>query len=68
MWDSRLNEIVRRKILLEQAKFTRLCFDDPQAAKDMLLETVRAHLPPDYDIQTHFTPRALQQRPAAPSP
>jgi cation diffusion facilitator CzcD-associated flavoprotein CzcO len=60
--ESWIHEIVRRKILLEQAKFTRLCFDDPQAAKALLLETVRAHLPPDYDVQTHFTPRYLPWR------
>jgi cation diffusion facilitator CzcD-associated flavoprotein CzcO len=60
--ESWIHEIVRRKILLEQAKFTRLCFDDPQAAKAQLLETVRALLPPDYDVETHFTPRYLPWR------
>jgi cation diffusion facilitator CzcD-associated flavoprotein CzcO len=60
--ESWIHEIVRRKILLDQAKFTQQCFEDPEAAKAQLLEMVRAHLPPDYDIKTHFTPRYLPWR------
>ena len=60
--ESWIHEIVRRKILLEQWKFTRQCFEDPEAAKAQLLETVRAHLPPGYDVGTHFSPRYLPWR------
>src|SRR6516162_4929201 len=60
--ESWIHEIVRRKMLLEQSKFTYLCFENPEAAKAALMEPVRASLPPDYDIQTHFTPRYLPWR------
>jgi cation diffusion facilitator CzcD-associated flavoprotein CzcO len=52
-----IHEIVRRKILREQSVFTRRSFTEPEAVKRELLAGVRAHLGPDYDIETHFTPR-----------
>ena len=55
--ESWIHEIVRRKILHDQAVFTRRCFNEPEAAKQDLLAGVRAYLGPDYDIQSHFTPR-----------
>ena len=52
-----IHEIVRRKILHEQSVFTRRSFSEPEAVKQELLAGVRAHLGPDYDLATHFTPR-----------
>jgi cation diffusion facilitator CzcD-associated flavoprotein CzcO len=52
-----IHEIVRKKILFEQDKFTRRSFTEPEVVKQELLGAVRAHLGPDYDIQTHFTPK-----------
>jgi cation diffusion facilitator CzcD-associated flavoprotein CzcO len=52
-----IHEIVRRKILFEQDKFTRRSFTEPEVVKQELLGAVRAHLGPDYDIGTHFTPK-----------
>jgi cation diffusion facilitator CzcD-associated flavoprotein CzcO len=52
-----IHEIVRRKILHEQAVFTGRSFTEPEAVKQELLAGVRAHLGPDYDLETHFTPR-----------
>jgi cation diffusion facilitator CzcD-associated flavoprotein CzcO len=52
-----IHEIVRRKILYEQAAFTRRTFTEPEAVKQELLGGVRACLGPDYDVETHFTPR-----------
>ena len=52
-----IHEIVRRKILYEQAAFTRRCITEPDAVKDELLAGVRAYVGPDYDIDQHFTPR-----------
>ncbi|HTV89351.1 MAG TPA: NAD(P)/FAD-dependent oxidoreductase [Stellaceae bacterium] len=52
-----IHEIVRRKILHEQAKFTRASFVAPERVKEELLNGVRAVLGDDYDIATHFTPR-----------
>jgi cation diffusion facilitator CzcD-associated flavoprotein CzcO len=52
-----IHEIVRRKILYEQDVFTRRSFTEPEAVKQELLEAARAYLGPDYDLETHFTPR-----------
>jgi cation diffusion facilitator CzcD-associated flavoprotein CzcO len=59
-----IHEIVRRKILHDQDAFTRRTFEEPEAVKRELIEGVRAHLGPDYDVATHFTPtyRPWRQR------
>jgi cation diffusion facilitator CzcD-associated flavoprotein CzcO len=59
-----IHEIVRKKILHEQAVFTRRSFTEPEIVKRELLAGVKAHLGPDYDVDTHFTPgyRPWRQR------
>lgn len=52
-----IHEIVRRKILHDQSAFTRRTFDAPEQVRDELIGAVRDLLRPDYDIETHFTPR-----------
>jgi cation diffusion facilitator CzcD-associated flavoprotein CzcO len=52
-----IHEIVRRKMLYEQAKFTRRTFTEPEKVTQELLSQVRTYLGPDYDVATHFTPR-----------
>jgi cation diffusion facilitator CzcD-associated flavoprotein CzcO len=52
-----IHEIVRRKILFDQAELTRRSFEEPEAVKKELLDGVRAYLGPDYDVDTHFTPK-----------
>ena len=52
-----IHEIVRRKILYEQADFTKRCISDPEGVKRELLGALREQLGPDYDLETHFTPR-----------
>ena len=52
-----IHEITRRKILYDQAAFTRRCFEEPEAVKKELLGAVRAYLGEDYDIESHFTPK-----------
>ena len=52
-----IHEIVRKKISYEQTVFTQRCFTEPEVVKRELLEAVRAYLGPDYDLETHFTPR-----------
>jgi cation diffusion facilitator CzcD-associated flavoprotein CzcO len=52
-----IHEIVRKKILHDQAVFTGRSFTEPEVVKQELLAGVRAHLGPDYDIATHFTPQ-----------
>jgi len=52
-----IHEIVRRRILLDQAQFTRRTFEEPEKVRAELLAAARAHLGRDYDIETHFSPR-----------
>jgi cation diffusion facilitator CzcD-associated flavoprotein CzcO len=55
--ESWIHEIVRRKILFDQATFTKRSLEEPEAVKRELLAGVRAYLGDDFDIETHFTPR-----------
>jgi len=62
--DTWIHEIVRRKILFDQAEFTRRAREESDTVKEELLAGVRAYLGPDYDVKTHFTPtyRPWRQR------
>lgn len=51
-----IHEIVRRKILLDQANFTKRAFEEPEVVKEELLAGVRAFLPEE-TVQEHFMPR-----------
>ncbi|MFC3228185.1 flavin-containing monooxygenase [Marinibaculum pumilum] len=55
--ESWIHEIIRRKVLRDQADFTRRAEAEPEAVKKELLMGVRAYLGRDFDIATHFTPR-----------
>jgi cation diffusion facilitator CzcD-associated flavoprotein CzcO len=52
-----IHEIVRKKILYDQAIFTRRCVEEPEVVKQELLSQVRAYLGEDFDVETHFIPR-----------
>ena len=52
-----IHEIVRRKVLLDQANFTRRAQEESEAVKAELLAGVRLFLGDDFDVDTHFTPR-----------
>ena len=51
-----IHEIVRRRILKDQAAVTQLSFDEPDFLRDVLLDNVKQLLPEGYDM-SHFTPR-----------
>jgi len=51
------HEIVRRKVLKDQAEITKLSFEYPDMVRDELLRLLREQLPEDYDVDTHFSPR-----------
>jgi len=51
-----IHEIVRRKILLDQAQFTQRSFEEPEVVKEELLAGVRAFLPEE-TVQAHFMPK-----------
>ncbi len=59
-----IHEIVRRRILLDQANFMKRAFEEPDSVKAELLGAARLFLGPDYDIDKHFTPsyRPWRQR------
>jgi cation diffusion facilitator CzcD-associated flavoprotein CzcO len=52
-----IHEIVRRKILYDQAAFTRRCVAEPDAVAKELIGVIRMLLGPDYEVEKHFTPR-----------
>jgi cation diffusion facilitator CzcD-associated flavoprotein CzcO len=52
-----IHEIVRRKILHDQALFTRRCREEPDVVAKELIDALRTHLGPDYDMEKHFTPK-----------
>ncbi len=51
-----IHEIVRRKILFDQATFMRRCLEEPETMKEELLKGVRAYIGPDHPIDPHFNP------------
>ncbi len=55
---------MRRKILHDQAVFTKRSFEEPDAVKKDLLAGVSASLGPDHDLDPHFMPsyRPWRQR------
>jgi cation diffusion facilitator CzcD-associated flavoprotein CzcO len=55
--DDWIHEIVRRKILYDQAAFTKRCVAEPEAVAKELIGALGAILGPDYDLASHFTPR-----------
>lgn len=59
-----IHDIVRRRILFDQRAVTNMSFEHPDLLKEELLKVVREKLGPDYDVDTHFTPkyRPWQQR------
>jgi len=61
-----IHEIVRRKILHDQAVFTRRSFEEPEKVREELLGGVRAYLGPEHAdaIDPHFLPsyRPWRQR------
>lgn len=59
-----IHEIVRRKVLFDQAELTRRSVEEPDLVKEELLAGVREFVGEEFDIDTHFTPkyRPWQQR------
>jgi cation diffusion facilitator CzcD-associated flavoprotein CzcO len=57
--DEWTHEIVRRKVLFDQAAFTRRCMAEPEVVRGELLAGVRAALGPGHEteVDQHFNPR-----------
>ena len=58
------HEIVRRKVLFDQDKFTSRCFSEPEVVRKELLAGVAAALGPGHEaeVEQHFNPRYLPWR------
>jgi cation diffusion facilitator CzcD-associated flavoprotein CzcO len=54
--DSWVHEIARQQILQEQASFIDIAQSHPNEVKAALIEGVKAHLEPGFDVDKHFTP------------
>ncbi|MGB5760200.1 MAG: NAD(P)/FAD-dependent oxidoreductase [Acidimicrobiales bacterium] len=52
-----IHEIVRRKILHDQAQITKMSFEQPELVKQELWNGLREYLGEDYEVEPHFTPR-----------
>lgn len=52
-----IHTIVRKKLLEEQRERLRLAKEEPDVVARAMLDAVKAHLGPDVDVATHFTPR-----------
>lgn len=59
-----IHDIVRRKILHDMKIIQQRSFEEPEQLRDELIAGARAYLGPDFDVETHFTPkyRPWQQR------
>lgn len=62
--EGQVHDLVRRKILFDQANFTRRSFEEPEAVRKELLDAVRMCGVPEDMIEKHFTPtyRPWRQR------
>lgn len=52
-----VHDVVRRRILLDQALFTKRTFEEPETVRQELLDNARALVGPDCDVAVHFSPR-----------
>lgn len=57
--DDWYHEIMRRRFLHESEDFVRRTRVEPEVVKEEMIGVARAHLGPDYDVETHFTPRYM---------
>ena len=54
--DDWIHEIVRRKVLFDQAAFAEMCFAYPDEVRKELLAPIQEILGEDYPVATHFNP------------
>jgi cation diffusion facilitator CzcD-associated flavoprotein CzcO len=55
--DDWTHEILRRAYIAELNELTRISAEQPDEARAFLIESMRPQLPPDVDIDKHFSPR-----------
>ena len=52
-----IHEIVRRKVIFDQAQITKMSREQPEVVKGELFNGIKAVLGEDYELDPHFTPR-----------
>ena len=57
-----VHDIIRRQNLKILRDLTNLALEEPEFAKEALIDLVRASLPPGYDVERHFTPSYMPWR------
>lgn len=59
-----IHDILRRAYLKDAKELQDLAAQDPEAARQFLMDEIRAQLGPDFDVETHFNPayKPWQQR------
>ena len=62
--DELVHELARKKALFDQDETCQRCLTEPEVVKAELIEAAKQYLGPDFDVETHFTPkyRPWQQR------
>ncbi|ANB72097.1 FAD-containing monooxygenase EthA [Paraburkholderia phytofirmans OLGA172] len=61
------HDILRRAHIAKIEDLAKMSFEQPDELRKLLIDGVRAHLPEDFDVDTHFNPsyRPWQQRVAS---
>ena len=57
-----IHEIVRRKILFDQAEIAKASFEHPEVVQEKLFDGIREIMGDDYDVDEHFHPHYLPWR------
>ncbi|MGC3029380.1 flavin-containing monooxygenase [Burkholderia sp. DN3021] len=55
-------EILRRAYIAQNLELNRMSLEQPEDLRKQLLDAIRAHLPDDFDVEKHFSPRYKPQQ------
>lgn len=55
-------EILRKAYIAQNLELNRMSLEQPEDLRKQLLDAVRAHLPDDFDVEKHFSPRYRPQQ------
>ncbi|MBP5143128.1 flavin-containing monooxygenase [Pseudomonas chlororaphis] len=55
-------EILRKAYIAQNLELNRMSLEQPEDLRKQLLDAIRAHLPDDFDVEKHFSPRYRPQQ------
>ncbi|GAA4283776.1 NAD(P)/FAD-dependent oxidoreductase [Brevibacterium daeguense] len=55
--DDWMHEILRRQYIHQTDAIVTLCRENPEEARELVIESIRPHVPADVDFDRHFSPR-----------